>query len=89
MRLSELREKEVINCRDCERLGYPNDLAFDVRNGCLEALIVPGPCKLFGLLGHEQEYIIPWKCIRQIGSDIILVDIRTEDCLRTGSYTHL
>ena len=41
MRFSELREKEVINCRDCERLGFPCDLAFDVRTGCLEALIVP------------------------------------------------
>ena len=72
MRFSELREKEVINC----------DLAFDVRTGCLEALIVPGPCKLFGFLGHDQEYIIPFKCICQIGCDIILVDIRTVDCLK-------
>ncbi len=82
MRFSELREKEVINCRDCERLGFPCDLAFDMRTGCLEALIVPGPCKLFGFLGHDQEYIIPFKCICQIGCDIILVDIRTEDCLK-------
>ncbi len=82
MRLCELREKEVINCRDCERLGYPCDIEFNARTGCLEALIVPGPCKLFGILGRENEYIIPWQCIRQIGNDVILVDIKTEDCLK-------
>ncbi len=82
MRLCELREKEVINCRTCERLGFPDDIEFNLSNGCIEALVVPGPCKLFGLLGREQEYVIPWKCIRQIGEDIILVDIKTEECLR-------
>ncbi|MBQ9120647.1 MAG: YlmC/YmxH family sporulation protein [Lachnospiraceae bacterium] len=82
MRLCELREKEVINCRSCERLGFPDDIEFCLRTGCIEALIVPGPCKLFGLLGRDQEIVIPWNCIRQIGEDIILVDIKTEDCTK-------
>lgn len=82
MRVSELREKEVINCHDCERLGYPCDIDFSPRTGCVEFLIVPGPCKLFGLLGREQEYVIPWNRICQIGHDVILVDIKTEECLK-------
>ena len=82
MRLCELREKEVINCKDCERLGYPCDIEFNLHTGCVEALIVPGPCKLFGLIGREQEYVIPWKCICQIGADIILVEISKENCLK-------
>ena len=82
MRICELREKEVINCRDCERLGYPCDIEFCLHTGCVEAMIVPGPCKLFGLLGHDQEYVIPRSCIKQIGCDVILVDIRLEDCLK-------
>ncbi len=81
MRICELREKEVINCRSCERLGFVNDIEFDICSGCVEKIIVPGPCRLFGLLGRDNEYIIPWCCIKQIGNDIILVDINPEEFL--------
>lgn len=82
MRLCELQEKEVINCNDCERLGYPGDIEFSTRTGCVEALIVPGPCKFFGLLGTEKEYVIPWKSICQIGCDVILVNVKLEECTK-------
>lgn len=58
------------------------DLELDEKTGCIQAIIVPGPCKLFGMFGHEFEFCIPWKCIVRIGSDIILVEIREEDCRR-------
>ena len=79
MRLSELRDKEVINIKDCERLGHVCDLIFDEKTCCILSLVVPGPTKCFGLLGCDYEYIIPCRCICQIGCDIILVDVRTED----------
>lgn len=82
MRLCELRQKEVINCRDCERLGFVGDVVFNVQNGCMEALIVPGPCKIWGILGRDQEYVIPWRAIRCIGADVILVDINPEECFQ-------
>lgn len=81
MRICELREKEVINCRDCQRLGFVGDIEFNLCTGVIETLIVPGPCKILGFLGHDQEYIIPWKCVRQIGPDIILVDINAPELL--------
>lgn len=79
MRLSELRDKEVINVRDCERLGHVCDLIFDEKTCCILSLIVPGQCKCFGLLGCDYEYIIPCRCICQIGCDIILVDVKTDE----------
>lgn len=79
MRLCELQEKEVINVCDCKCLGNVIDLEFDEQSGCIRAIIVPGPCKVFGLFGHEFELCIPWKCIVRIGSDIILVEIKEED----------
>lgn len=82
MRLCELRQKEVINCRDCKRLGFVGDIEFSLSGGCLEKLIVPGPCKLFGLFGQEHEYVIPWCCVKQIGPDIILVDIDNKTALK-------
>lgn len=81
MRFCELRDKEVINCRDCLRLGYVCDVEFDSCTGCITSIIVPGPCKIWGILGRDHEYIISWCHIRQIGIDIILVDIDPEKCL--------
>ena len=46
----------------------------------LVAIIVPGPCRILGLWGRREDFVIPWKCIRRIGPDIILVDIKPDDC---------
>ena len=43
MRICELREKEVINIRDCQRLGRVLDIEFDLHTGVICQLILPGP----------------------------------------------
>ena len=75
MKFCEFKHKEVINCRDGERIGYVCDIIFDECTACIKKIIIPGQYKLFGILGKDEEYIIPWNCIRQIGSDVILIDI--------------
>jgi len=77
MRLSDLKDKEVINAKDCCRLGAVCDIVFDSRTGAIEALIVPVSGRLC-FFGYDSEYVIPWKCICQIGQDVILVDIDPE-----------
>ena len=74
VKMSELRCKEVICVADGRRLGFVCDLEIESPEGCVKAIIVPGPCRFFGLFGRGEEYYIPWECIRQIGDDIILVD---------------
>ena len=81
MRFCELREKEVINCRDCLRLGFVCDVEIDICTGLITHIIIPGPCKVWGILGRDHEYVIPRNCIKQIGIDIILVDVDIEKCL--------
>ena len=76
MRVCELKQKEVINTCTCKSLGCPIDVV-----NRLTALIVPGPGHFCSFWGRESEYIIPWECIRQIGEDIILVEIQEEKCL--------
>ena len=82
MRLCELREKEVINVCDCKRLGCVVDIDIDVKEGRVEAIIIPGPGKICGFLGTDCEYVIPWRCIKKIGPDIILVEIQEEKFLQ-------
>ena len=73
-RLSDLRYREVVNVSTGCRLGYVSDVVFSLPEGKICALIVPGPAKLFGLLGREEDYILPWEAVTQMGSDIILID---------------
>ena len=67
MRICDLKQKEVINIKDCKRLGFVGDVDFD---------ICTGPGCVWGFLGHEKEYVIPFCDIKQIGDDIILVELR-------------
>lgn len=75
MRFLELKEKEVINCKDCRRLGCVADVEFDPCTGKLLAIIVPGPGKFFSCFGACTEYYIHFCNIVRIGPDIVLVDI--------------
>ena len=76
---SELRYKEVIDVKTGQRLGYVCDAEFDSAEGRLISLITPGKTKLFGLLGREPDYILPWKSIVRLGEDIILIE--TDDSI--------
>lgn len=78
MRLCDLRQKEIINICTCKSLGCPIDLMFHPKTGQLEAIIVALPGRFCGFFMKENECIIPWECIRQIGEDIILVELREQ-----------
>lgn len=86
MRVYDMRQKEVINICDGERIGEVCDICFEAESGCITDLIVPGPCRICGLFGRDHEYIIPYRCIIQIGSDVILVKVDLEKCLRKCEF---
>lgn len=75
MLFSELKCKDVINIRDCKKLGCVCDIEFDECSGCICKIIVPGGNKICNFLRCERGLVIPYKDIRQIGPDIILVDV--------------
>lgn len=72
---SDFRQKEVINVRDGKRLGYVIDMEFNLYEGRISAIVVPGPNKILGFLKGDEDLIIPWERIKKIGDDVILVDI--------------
>lgn len=88
MRVAQLQCKEVICVKDGRRLGFVEDVVVEIPEGNVCALVVPGQSRYFGLLGRTEEYIIPWNCICRIGPDIILVDVKPEDC-RAGRERRL
>ncbi|OWZ84140.1 YlmC/YmxH family sporulation protein [Natranaerobius trueperi] len=75
IKASDLRRREIVNVFDGKRLGFVSDLEIDDSEGYINAIIVPGPGKFFGLFGGDRDYIIPWEKIVKIGSDVILVEV--------------
>ena len=72
-RIYDLGSREVINLQDGARLGYVGDVEVDIETGTVRAIVIPGKLRLFGLLGREEDKIIPWSAIEKIGKDILLV----------------
>ena len=80
VKFTDLHCKEVICVNDGRRLGFICDAKVEVPEGNITAIIVPGPCRFFGLWGRRDDFVIPWRCIKRMGPDIVLVDIKPEEC---------
>lgn len=74
LKLSDIREKEIININNGERMGYIYDFELDVDRGAIVAIVMSGTGKVLGLFGKNMDMIIPWNNIVKIGTDTILVD---------------
>ncbi|AMA72717.1 MULTISPECIES: YlmC/YmxH family sporulation protein [Aneurinibacillus] len=77
MRYSELGGKEIIDLDNGERMGVvgQSDLVIDPDTGKIESIIIPAS----GLLGFgkkKEEMMIPWKAIRKIGSEMIIIEMK-------------
>ena len=82
VRVTELHCKEVICVADGRRLGFVSDVEIEMPEGKVCAILVPGPSRFLGFWGRNDDYVIPWRHIKRIGPDIILVDVKPEDCCR-------
>lgn len=76
MLYSEFKKKEVINIKDCQRLGRVTDFEFDECSGQICKIIVSGGSSFFDWFNCEPDYTIPYCDIKQVGPDIILVDVK-------------
>ena len=59
-RTSDFREKEVINIKDGRRLGFVGDVEINLQSGKVEAIVIPSGRSLLGLIGKDNECVIPW-----------------------------
>lgn len=78
VRTSELRVRELVNVDDGRRLGTVSDLVLDLESGRVAALVLPGPGRLFGLFGREQETVVAWERVARVGVDVVLVSLGSE-----------
>ena len=60
--------------------GYVCDTELELPEGRVCALWAPGPWRWLGLFGHDGYYRIPWSCVQQVGSDMILINADLSAC---------
>ena len=75
MRYCDLKKKEVIYVKCGQKLGKVVDFEFDECTGKICKLIVSDRGCLPAWLCFEQDYVVPWSNIRQIGPDIVNVEL--------------
>ena len=75
IRVSDLRQRDVVNVVDGRRLGMIKDFHLDVGEGRIRAIVLPGMGKFLGLWGKNDDVEVPWEKIIKIGVDVILVEI--------------
>ena len=72
-RIAELKDRQVVCVQDGTILGYVGDVELDTADGRLSALVIFGRPKAMGILGREDDIVIPWENIEIIGDETILV----------------
>jgi YlmC/YmxH family sporulation protein len=79
VRLSELSGKEIVDVRRAERLGVlgQTDLEINEQTGQIQALLIPTG-KWFGFRKEGSEIRVPWKYIKKIGADMVIIDFPDE-----------
>ena len=79
MELSQLSRKEIINLYDGSRLGYvgESDLVIDDKSGRILAMVIY-PKGLSAKVRNTRELVIPWKAVKKIGEEIMVVEIVPE-----------
>lgn len=73
-KISDLRNKDIVNLADGRKLGPVRDIEVDMEQGRVTAIVMPGGSKFFGIFVKNEENIIPWQKIKKIGVDVVLVD---------------
>lgn len=84
--LSELKNKEVIDVKTGEKLGFVDDIEISTETSTVESLIIYGRPRMMGVLGREDDIIIRCRDIQLIGDDTILVK-NTKNDIFAKSYT--
>lgn len=81
MRFSQFGGKEIIDINSGERLGVisQSDLLIDPYTGQIESILLPIG-RFFSK--HKEEIVIPWRVVRKIGSEMVLVQLKERGGLR-------
>jgi len=73
-KIADLRTKQVVCVKNGCVLGYISDVEINTTSGRIDNIVIFGKLRLFGLLGRDDDIIIPWSEIEVIGRETVLVN---------------
>lgn len=76
IKISDLRDREIVNILDGRRMGPIKDIILDLEKGKINALVLPGinGGRILGIFGRSEDVVVPWEKINRIGVDVVLVE---------------
>ncbi len=74
MTFTEICNKEVVQVESGICLGKVDDLILDPNTAEILAFVMLGRPKLFGLLGREEAFQVPFNDIVKFGIDALLIN---------------
>ncbi len=75
MLFSDFQKKEVVNVRNCQKIGNVVDLEFDECSGQIHKIVISEGFRLCRLFEGHADIVVSYRDIQQIGPDIILVNL--------------
>ena len=85
-RIADLRNKQVVCLKNGCVLGFITDVELNTESGSLEAIVIGGKLRVMGILGKEEDIVIPWQEIDVIGRETVLVTTDPAPYLRLNKY---
>ena len=88
-RVNDLKYKHVINIVDGSMIGSVNDVEIDTCDAKIKSIIIYGKFRCFGLLGRDDDIVIPWCDIEIIGQDAVIVRYKKIEDRKTKIFSLL
>lgn len=85
-RIADLRNKQVVCLKNGCVLGFITDVELNTESGQLDAIVIGGRLRVMGLLGKEDDIVIPWREIDVIGRETVLVTTDPSPYVRLTKY---
>lgn len=74
MTFRDICKKQVVQTTNGTCLGKVDDLVMDETGRYIQAFVLYGAPKMFGLLGREPDLMIPIDKVKMFGVDVLLVE---------------
>ncbi len=71
--VADFKNKQVVSTETGAVMGYVGELEINTDTGSVANIVIFGKQRLYGLLGREEDIIIPWSNIEVIGDETVLI----------------
>jgi len=87
-RMSDFRNKQVVCVKNGCVFGFVSDIEVDTNEGKLKAIVIQGRLRFLGVLGREDDIVIPWEEISVVGKETVLVNTDPEIYINVFKNNH-